>query len=243
MTFDRKSFELDKNNNLIESKSDESFNEISRQFLEISNRHNYAYRWNWFGLPIIQMPEDILILQEIIFETRPNFIIQSGVSWGGSVALAASILSLISDGKVIGLDTRLPTNIQESFNKLPFCDSVILIEGSSTDTMIFKKVSEIIGDESRVLIVLDSLHTHDHVFKELNLWTPLLKPGDYAIVSSTRIETMPKHPHRERPWSVGNNPGTALAEFIELNPDFTLDNPYNSKVTLTYHPGGYLLRK
>jgi cephalosporin hydroxylase len=241
--FDRCNFDSEKNQNIENANTDIEFQNISNAFLGISNLHNYAYRWEWFGLPIIQMPEDIVALQEIIFETRPNFVIQSGVSWGGSVVFAASLVSIISNGKVFGIDIKFPTDITEKIADLPIRDSVILVEGSSVDSKIFKAVSARIPQGSKTLIILDSLHTHDHVLKELNLWTQLTQPGDYVVVSSTRIEVMPAHPKRKRPWGIGNNPHTALSEFLESNPIFTSDNPYNKKSALTYHPGGYLLRK
>jgi cephalosporin hydroxylase len=241
--YNREDFMASRSQDIEIAASDIELQKISTNFLEISNLNNYAYRWEWFGLPIIQMPEDIVILQEIIFETQPNFVIQSGVSWGGSVALAASLVRIINNGKVFGIDISIPENLQEIFNDLPIRDSVTLIEGSSVDKKIFDAISALIPKDSRILIILDSSHTHNHVLEELNLWTRLLQPGDYIVVSSTRIKDMANHPTRQRPWGSINNPHTAVLEFLSKNATFTTDNPYNKKSTLTYHPDGYLLRK
>lgn len=241
--YDRIDFDSGKNKDIENSKYNDEFLNISNTFLEVSNLHNYAYRWEWLGLPIIQMPEDIVILQEIIFETRPDFVIQTGVSWGGSVAFAASLVSMLNDGKVFGIDIRFPKDMSAKMAELPIQNAITLIEGSSVDKDIFKAVSAKIPADSKTLVILDSLHTHDHVLEELKMWTQLTKPGDYVVVSSTRIEEMSGHPRRERPWGIGNNPHTALLEFLYDNPMFTSDNPYNRKSALTYHPGGYILRK
>lgn len=240
--FDRQKFETEKADNIKTAYAKKDLHEASLNFITISDRLNYAYNWSWLNLPIIQMPEDIVLTQEIIWETKPDIIIETGIAWGGSVVLSASILELIGNGKVLAIDKVLPQHNIDEIMKYKFSNRIKLFEGSSTDSSIFESVSQLIKPTDKVLLLLDSNHTHEHVYDELNMWSQFVKPGGYIVVSDTVIEEIPEQTHRQRPWGKGNNPRTAIDKFLEENKNFTRDNIYNFKALNSFTRSGYIKR-
>jgi cephalosporin hydroxylase len=192
------------------------------------------------GLPIIQMPEDIALTQEIMWETKPDFVIEAGIAWGGSLALYAAFQELQGFGQVIGIDVTIPAHNREAIMSTPVSHRISLIEGSSSDPDVFDKISSQIPTGSNVLLVLDSNHTHDHVLAELKLWSPLLQNGNFIIVSDTIVEVIPEQKHRPRPWGPGNNPMTGMQEFLKSNDGFTSSNVYSDRAIVSFNPSGYL---
>lgn len=209
-----------------------------------SDRHDYSYMWRWLGLPIIQMPTDIVLTQEIIWENRPQVIVETGVARGGSAILHSSMLQLVGDGKVVAVDIDIREHNRQAIEEHPLAHRVVLIEGSSTDPDVLDRVRREIADAERVMVVLDSHHSHDHVLAELRLYGPLVTSGQFMIVADTLLEELPLQEHRRRPWGPGDNPKTALDAYLVECPDvFEADRFSNDKLLLTSSRGGYLRRR
>ena len=209
-------------------------------FLAHADKYKYGYNWSFLGLPVIQMPEDIVVTQEILWLTKPKYVIEAGVAWGGSLAIYATFQEIIGNGKTFGIDVTIPKHNREAILNTPVGHRIELIEGSSTDPEIYNHISNQIGPQDDVLVVLDSNHTHEHVLEELKIWSKVLKPGNFMIISDTVVEDIPKQLERPRPWGPGNNPGTALKEFLLENEGFSADNEFNKKTFATFNPGGYI---
>lgn len=237
--FDRKQFDEEKEKNIKEAYKSDELHNAALNFVTVSDRLNYAYNWTWLDLPIIQMPEDIVLVQEIIWETKPDIIIETGIAWGGSVVLYASILELIGKGQVLAIDKVLPQHNIDTIMKYNFSNRIKLFEGSSTDQEIIKSVKQFIKPNDKVMVLLDSNHTHEHVYDELNAWASFITSGNYLVVSDTVIEEIPEQTHRPRPWGYGNNPRTALDQFLSENSKFTRENQYNYKAISSYTRNGY----
>jgi cephalosporin hydroxylase len=238
--FDKKIFDLEISKKITSAASDLTLIQKAQDFLIYSDKHDYGYYWNWLGLPIIQMPEDIVLTQEIIWETKPDFVIEAGVAWGGSLAMYASFQEIQGHGHVFGIDITIPAHNRERIMRLPVSKRITLIEASSTDKNVFNQVAAQIPEGSNVLLVLDSNHTHEHVLAELKLWSPLLTKGNYIIVSDTIVERIPKQSHRIRQWGPGDNPMTAMQEFLGTNARFTNSNNYSNRTFASFNPSGYL---
>lgn len=238
--FDRKIFEQEKTESIAGAKSDTELIRKGLDFVTHSDKHKYGYNWTWMDLPIIQMPEDIVLTQELLWELKPDFVIELGIAWGGSLAMYAGFMELAGKGKVIGIDITIPEHNAAAIMSCPVASRISLLEGSSIDEEIFKKVALDIPDGSRVMMVLDSNHTHAHVYQELKLWSPLVQDGSYIIVSDTIVEYIPSQDHRPRPWGPGNNPGTAAEKFLSENSRFTSSNKYSDRAIAGFNPAGYL---
>lgn len=238
--FDRKKFDQEKERYIKKLSSSKEVNACALKFIEEADKHNYAYNWTWMGLPIIQMPEDIILIQEIIWDVKPDVIVETGIAWGGSVVLYASILELIGRGKVIAVDKVLPPHNAKAIKNCNFSNRLDLIEGSSTDTAISEKVKGKIKPTDKVMVILDSNHTDQHVYNELEIYAPLVSEGSYLVVSDTIVEEIPEQTHRPRPWGHGNNPRTAIDRFLKNNDQFTRDNTYNYKAINSFTRNGYM---
>jgi cephalosporin hydroxylase len=238
--FDKNSFDLEIAGEIVKASSDLDLIQKARDFLVQSDKYKYGYYWTWLGLPIIQMPEDIILTQEILWETKPDFVIETGVAWGGSLAMYASFLEIQGHGKVFGIDVTMPAHNRERIMKLPVAKRINLIEGSSIDQKVFDQIAVQIPVGSSVLLVLDSNHTHQHVLAELKLWSKLVTKDNFIIVSDTIVEKIPKQVHRTRPWGPGDNPMTAMTDFLSSNKRFTNENKYSIRTFASFNPSGYL---
>ena len=238
--FDRAAFEIEKAQEIEKALRDPELLRKGRDFLIHSDRYKYGYYWTWMGLPIIQMPEDIVLTQEIMWETKPDFVIEAGIAWGGSLALYAAFQEIQGFGKVIGIDVTIPMHNREAILNTPVSHRISLVEGSSSDPEIYNQIIAQIPDGSNILLVLDSNHTHEHVLAELKLWSPLLQKGNYIIVSDTIVEVIPEQKHRPRPWGPGNNPMTGMHEFLKGNDRFISANNYSDRAFTSFNPSGYL---
>ena len=206
-----------------------------------ADRYRWLHQSSWMGEPVLNLPQDMFAIQEIVFKTKPEFIIETGVAWGGSLLFHASLLELIGGKKVIGIDIFLPKNlIQRLKNNSKLYKRIRLIKGSSTDHATIKKVYQAIKASKKVLVILDSFHTQNHVLKELMLFSPMVKKGYYLICGDTIVEKIPKQLHRKRPWGPGDNPETALRKFLKTNKRFKRELELDKKNLLTCHPGGFL---
>ena len=242
MSFDRAAFETMKRKNAQAQAHDEKLKRLALDFIADSDHYGYGYQWTWLGMPIIQMPQDILVTQEIIWQTKPDLIIETGVAWGGSIVFYASLLQLIGKGRVIGIDTVLPEKNRREIMKYPFSPRIALYEGSSTDPEVLRKVTSNIRPNDTVMVALDSNHTHDHVLEELRLYGQLVTRGQYMIVSDTIVDDIPQQTHRPRPWGPGNNPKTAVKAFLKEESAFVIDTAVVERLLITYSIDGYLRR-
>lgn len=252
------SFLLQRKADLAARSSDSSLQQLAKQFFSSANQARYSYQFDWLSRPIIQYPQDIVAIQELIWSVKPDLIVETGVARGGSILLSASLLSLLdladsqseASGsfivqprrKVIGIDIDIRAHnraaLESSFLR-PWFD---LIEGSSVSAGVIEKVKRIAEDHSTVLVLLDSDHTHDHVLAELNSYANLTTMGSYCVVFDTVIEDLPSSAFPDRPWGPGNNPRTAVHEFLRSNKAFEIDRSIEAKLLLSVAPEGFLKR-
>lgn len=214
--------------------------ELSTKWIKETSIYKYSYNFSWLGRPIIQYPQDIIAMQEIIWEVKPDLIIETGIAHGGSIIFYASMLELIGNGEVLGIDIDIREHNRIEIEKHPMYKRITMIEGSSTDENIAYKVKEIAKNKKRIILILDSNHTYEHVKREIELYSPLVKKGSYLVVFDTVIEDMPKGFFADRPWEVGNNPKTAVLEFLNRNDRFVIDKSIEDKLLITVAPSGYL---
>jgi cephalosporin hydroxylase len=228
--------------------SNKPLQEAYHVFLEQLVKVKYAYNFFWLGVPILQAPQDLQALQEIIWESKPNLIIETGIAWGGSLIFSASMLAIlevcgaIENGEVIGIDIDIRSHNKEAILAHPLSKKITMFEGSSIDDKIIKKVREFAKNKERVMVCLDSNHTHEHVLAELRAYAPLVNVGGYCMVGDTGIEDLPEGTTNDRPWGKGSNPKTAVWEFLKENNDFVIDKTIDSKLIITGSPDGYLKR-
>lgn len=209
-------------------------------FLE-SCRYNYSYNFTWLGRPVIQYPQDLFAMQEILWEVKPELIIETGVAHGGSLVFYSSILELIGgQGRVLGIDIDIRTHNRAALECHPMFKRIDLLQGSSVDESIAGKVRDMARGKRSVLVALDSNHTHDHVLRELQLYAPLVTRGSYLVVFDTVADDMPPDLLGGRPWGKGNSPKTAVHEFLKTTDRFVIDKEFENKLLLTVAPDGYL---
>lgn len=217
------------------------YKKIALDFLIKTADAKYSYNFTWLGLPIIQLPQDIIAMQEIIWQVRPELIIETGIAHGGSLIFYASMLELLGgERKVVGIDIDIRQHNRVEIEKHPMFKRISMIEGSSIDETIAQQVHDFARGSKTVLVTLDSNHTHDHVLKELEIYSPLVTKGSYLVVFDTIIEDLPDDFFPDRPWGKGNNPKTAVHEFLRTNDRFVIDKDIEHKLLITVSPDGYL---
>ena len=222
-------------------------------FLLQSINDRYSYNFSWLTRPIIQYPQDIVAFQEIVSAVNPDLIIETGIAHGGSLVLSASLLCLLDvmDGidprqshrKVVGVDIDIRPHNRKALDEHPLRFKMELIEGSSIDPVIVEQVRTHACDAKRVLVSLDSNHTHDHVLAELNAYADLVSVESYCIVFDTVVEDLPEGSFPDRPWDVGNNPKTAVHQWLKSHPEFEIDKDIDNKILISVAPDGYLRRR
>lgn len=234
-------FELKKKENISLLGMDDESHSLSLRWIEHVSRMKYSYNFAWLGRPIIQFPQDIIALQELIWQVKPDLIIETGIAHGGSLILSASILELLGGtGQVLGIDIDIREHNRVEIEAHPMSKRITMIQGSSVDPDVAQKVYAFAKDRKRIFIVLDSMHTHEHVSKELELYSPLVSSGSYLVVFDTIIEDLPDDFFPDRPWGKGNNPKTAVWEFMKGNDRFVIDKDLENKLLITVAPDGYL---
>lgn len=220
---------------------DPEVKELTRKWFDICSRYEYSYHFSWLDRPIIQFPQDIIAMQEIIWQVKPDLIIETGIAHGGSLIFHASILEVIgSDGQVLGVDIDIREHNRVEIEKHPMNKRITMIQGSSIDENIAQQVYDFAKNKKKILVILDSNHTHDHVLKEIKLYSKLVTNDSYLVVFDTIIEDMPPGFFPNRPWDKGNNPKTAVWEFLKSNDRFIIDKEIEDKLLITVAPGGYL---
>lgn len=221
--------------------SDKTLINSARAFLNESIRTKYSYNFSWMGRPIIQYPQDIMAMQEIIWNVKPDLVIETGIAHGGSLVFYASIMELLGGkGKVLGIDIDIREHNRREIEKHPMFKRIMMIEGSSIDDSVVEKVHKFARGKKRVLVSLDSLHTQDHVLRELEAYSPLVTLGSYCVVFDTIVEDLQENFTPDRPWGKGNNPKTAVRKFLEDNNRFVVDKDIENKLLITVCPDGYL---
>jgi cephalosporin hydroxylase len=242
MTDDRAEFEKEKRKAAARMVEDKALAADALALNVAADRYDWSYQWTWLGLPVIQMPPDIVALQEVIWETRPQLVIETGIARGGSLVLSASILELIGEGEVLGIDIDIRPHNRETIEAHPLARRIRMIEGSSSDAAVVAESRRAASEIERVMVILDSNHTHDHVLGELRAYAPLVTVGQFLVVADTFVEDIPPQEHRPRPWGPGDNPATALRAWLSESESFEPDDFINAKLLLTASPGGYLRR-
>lgn len=252
-------FEQEAKTRISEFGEDREFQELSRLWLEASMRRKYVYNFHCLGRPIIQYPQDMVGMQELIWQLRPDLIIETGIAHGGSLVLSASMLAMLdmadaiaagttldpkaSRRKVLGIDIDIRPHNRAAIEAHPMASRISMIQGSSIDPAVVRQVHAAAAGHERVLVLLDSMHTHDHVLAELEAYAGLVSPGSYCVVFDTFVQDMPPRFFEDRPWDVGNNPKTAAWEFLKTHPEFEIDTGMQNKLMVTVAPDGFLRRK
>jgi cephalosporin hydroxylase len=222
---------------------DDEIKKLAVKWIFESLSRDYVYNFSWLGRPIIQMPQDTVALQELIWIVKPDLIIETGIAHGGSIIFSASILELIGGkGKVVGIDVDIRAHNREEIENHRLFKRIKLLQGSSTDKTILAEVKKLAKGKKKIMVFLDSYHTHDHVLEELRLYAPFVSKDSYLVAFDTWVEFMPPKFYPNKPWDKGNNPYTAVQAFLKENKDFQLDKHIENKLQITLAPGGYLKR-
>lgn len=243
-----KQFEEERKDRINTNGKDEQLKDLASQWLTQSMMKQYVYNFSWLGRPIIQSPQDIMALQEIIWDVKPDMIIETGIAHGGSLILSASILTLleacgeIENGQVLGIDIDIREHNKKAIENHPMSKKITMFEGSSIDENMIERVKKFAKQGKRILVCLDSNHTHEHVLAELEAYSSLVSIGSYCIVFDTLVEDMPTEFSKDRPWDKGNSPKTAVREFLKENDSFEIDKTIENKILVTVAPDGYLKR-
>jgi cephalosporin hydroxylase len=250
--------------------SDNELDQLSKDWITKVGGHDYAHNFTWLGRPIIQVPQDIVAMQELIWKVNPDLIIETGIALGGSLILSASMIALLdlcevinkgstlrpseSMRKVVGIDIDIRAHNRASIKAHPMASRIELLEGSSIAPNIVESVRTLVKNYKNVLVCLDSMHTHDHVLAELEIYAPLVSENSYCVVFDTFIEDLPDDMSQVRPWGKGNNPKTAVWEYLRRLKDegrkgqdgkplhFVIDKDIEHKLSITAAPDGYLKR-
>jgi len=205
-------------------------------------KEEYTYNFKWMGRPIIQYPQDMIAMQELIWEVKPDLIIEAGIAHGGSLIYYASILELIGEGgHILGIDIDIRQHNKVEIEKHSMFKNITMLEGSSINSEIIEKVKSFASKYINIMVLLDSNHTDQHVYDELKAYAELVTPNNYLVVFDTIIENMPKGFY-DRSWDVGNNAMTGMKRFLEENKLFEIQTQIDEKIRLTCNPSGYLKR-
>ena len=222
--------------------------DLTNRWLGKAQELGYSYNFDWLGLPIIQYPQDIVAMQELIWALRPDVVLETGVARGGSLIFYASMLELLETctgakgGRVIGIDIDIRQPNRDAIEAHPLARRIELVQGSSIDPAIVGQVRSLVGDAKRVLVCLDSNHTHDHVLEELRSYAPMTSVGSYCVVFDTLVEHLPDEAIGDRPWGRGDNPLTAVRQYLKETDLFETDAPLHDKLQISVAREGYLRR-
>ena len=238
--------------------TDKGLRETVAEFMRATIKQKYSYNFSWQGRPIIQYPQDIAAVQELVWSAKPDLIIETGIAHGGSLIFSASMLALLdmcdaieaggkldprnSRRKVLGIDIDIRAHNRVAVEAHPMATRIQMIQGSSIAPEIIQQVHAIAANYSQVFVCLDSNHTHHHVLAELQAYAPLTSKGSYCVVFDTVIEDLPKEMFPDRPWGPGDNPKTAVLEYLKSHREFEIDKSVQNKLLITVAPDGYLKR-
>lgn len=231
---------------------------LTSAWLNFAQQNKYSYQFDWLGRPVIQYPQDIVAMQELIWQIKPDLIIETGIAHGGSLIFSASMLALLdmcdaieagatldpknSKRKVLGLDIDIRQHNRDAIEAHPMASRIQMIQGSSIAPEVIEKVKQVASEYKTILVCLDSNHTHEHVLAELEAYAPLTSVGSYCVVFDTVVEDMPSEMFPDRPWGSGDNPKTAVWEYLKTHSEFEIDKSIQHKLLITVAPDGYLKR-
>jgi len=251
-------FQEEVNKNIEGLGKDLDLKAMSRMWIQEISPHKWAYNFSWFGRPAIQFPNDAWAMQELIWKIKPDLIIETGIAHGGSLVFSASMLALLdmvdamksgttidpnrSNRKVLGIDIDIREHNKSAIEAHPMFSRIQMIQGSSIAPEIIDQVKEIAKNYKRILVCLDSNHTHAHVLAELQAYAPLTSKASYCVVFDTVIEDMPDEFFPDRPWGKGNNPKTAVWEFLKEHSEFEIEKQISDKLLISVAPDGFLKR-
>lgn len=251
-------FQSELRQNIQRIGSDEDLQALSRIWVREITPYKWAYNFSWLGRPAIQFPTDAWAMQEIIWRVKPDLIIETGIAHGGSLIMSASQLALLdmcdaietgvtmnpreSNRKVLGIDIDIRAHNRAAIEAHPMASRIQMIEGSSIAPDIIEQVRHVAKEYKRILVCLDSNHTHDHVLSELHAYASLTTVDSYCVVMDTLIEDMPSNMFPDRTWGPGNNPKTAVWDYLKTHPEFEIDKSIQHKLLITVAPDGYLRR-
>ena len=246
------------NSEVHDMSTDPELHDLTQRWFTKANTFNYSYHFAAMGRPVIQYPQDLIALQEIIHQVRPDVVIETGIARGGSLIHSASQLALldvvdaiasgstinprISQRRVVGIDIDIREHNRAAIEAHPMSSRIEMIQGSSVDPRVVERVTSFIKPDRTVLVLLDSNHTHQHALAELRAYAPLVSTGSYCVVYDTVIEHLPEGSFPDRPWEIGDNPMTAITEFLQNHPEFQVDESISDKLQITVAPKGYLRR-
>lgn len=223
---------------------DKELKQKSLDWMLHSDQYKYTYNFTWLGRPIIKYPQDIQIMQELIWKVKPDLIIETGIAHGGSIIFSSSMMELLGNGgKVIAVDIDIRKHNREEIESHPMMKNITMLEGSSIDEKIVQQIRDYAKNFKNIMVVLDSNHTQDHVLRELELYTPLVSVNSYILLPDTFVEFFPKGYVKDRPWDVGNNPFTAMEAFLKTTSDFIKDESLTDKLLITEALGGGYLKR
>lgn len=235
-------FEQEKVERIAANRHNEELIKSADAFNSASNKAQYSYNFTWMGRPIIQYPQDIIAMQELIWEIKPDLIIETGIAHGGSIVYYASLLELIGKGEVLGIDIDIRAHNKAEIERHPMYKRITMIQGSSIDQDIAAQVKKFAEGKETIMVVLDSNHTHEHVLAELELYAPMVTVGSYIVVFDTIVENLPNYYLPNRPWAIGDNPMTAAQQFLASNDNFEVNTAIDDKLLISVSPKGYLKR-
>lgn len=243
-------FRMERIEGIAEQGKDEEARRLSQAWISHPGLHQYSYNFSWLGRPIIQYPQDIVAMQELIFTVQPDLIIETGIAHGGSLILYASLLELNAmcggqqNFSVLGIDIDIRAHNREAIEAHPIFQRghITMLEGSSIDADMVAKVHKFSAPYKRIMVLLDSNHTHEHVFSELTAYAPLVSVDSYCVVFDTVIENMAADAYPDRPWGKGNNPMTAAGAYLASHPEYVCDEMMDSKLLISVAPKGFLKR-
>ena len=228
--------------------ADAALKQAARDWIDRAQARKYSYHFEWLGRPIIQYPQDIVAMQELIWQVQPDLIIETGIAHGGSLVFHASMLELNAacggprDAAVLGVDIDIRAHNRAAIEAHPMAKRIAMIQGSSVAPDVVAQVRARAAGATRILVSLDSNHTHAHVLAELEAYAPLTSVGSYCVVFDTVIEDMPAALFPDRPWGPGDNPKTAVREYLKSHPEFEIDRQLDAKLLISVAPDGYLKR-
>ena len=241
-------FENEVKSRVSGNEKNDKLRDSAAAFMESSLEPQYSYNFSWMGRPIIQYPQDIIAMQEIIWSVQPDLIIETGIAHGGSLIFSASMLELNAacggpqNAEVLGIDIDIREHNRKAVEDHPMSKRITMIQGSSIAPDIIANVKEHAANKERVLVCLDSNHTHEHVLAELEAYAQLTSKGSYCVVFDTIVEDTADQCPSDRPWGKGNNPKTAVWKYLETHPEFKIDREIDNKLLISVAPEGYLKR-
>ena len=251
-------FALERLQRLEEYSEDARLKSLAHDWVFQSMQQKYLYNFDWLGRPIIQYPEDMVAIQELIWKVKPTLVVETGIAHGGSLVLSASMLAMLdyceaveagttldprkSRRRVVGIDIDIRSHNRSAIEEHPLSGLITMVEGSSVDRHVIDEVHQLAAGHETVMVFMDSNHTHEHVLGELNAYAHLVTKGSYCVVFDTFVEDMPPKYFPDRPWDKGDSPKTAVREYLKSHNEFEIDKSIDSKLLISVAPDGYLLR-